>query len=126
MYGSTSQRLTPPCPSLSYKGEPHVSIMQDMRRYSKSEPLYPYRSGESHSRHMVSRGVDESHRERVRGVEHSRSVALGGNNRRAVQAVRQHVFKDQTRSQRLPPGLRNGRAETPLYRGVLPTRGNPT
>ena len=56
---------------------------------------------ESHSRHMVSRGVDESHRERVRGVEHSRSVALGGNNRRAVQAVRQHVFKDQTRSQRL-------------------------
>ena len=74
---------------------------------------------------MVSRGVDESHRERVRGVEHSRSVALGGNNRRAVQKVRRHVFKDQTRSQRLPPGLRNGRAETLLCRRVLSTRGNP-
>ena len=87
--------------------------------------MHPHRSRESHSRHMVSRGVDESHQERVRGIENSRSVALGGNNRRAVQGVRQHVFKDQTRSQRLPPGLRNGRAETALYRRVLSKRGNP-
>ena len=87
--------------------------------------MHPHRSRESHSRHMVSRGVDESHRERVRGIENSRSVALGGNNRRAVQAVRRHVFKDQTRSQRLPPGLRNGRAEITLYRRVLSKRGNP-
>ena len=52
---------------------------------------------------MVSRGVNESHRERVRGVGRSRSVALGGNNRHAVQRVRRHIFKDQTTSQRLPP-----------------------
>ena len=32
----------------------------------------------------------------------SRSVALGSNNRRAVQGLRRHVLKDQTRSQRLP------------------------
>ena len=100
--------------------------MQDLRRYPKLKSLYPHRSRESHSRHMVSRGVDESHREGVRGVKNPRGVALGGNNRRAVQGVRQHIFKDQTRSQRLPPGLRNGRAETTLYRGVLPTRGNPS
>ena len=35
-------------------------------------------------------------------------------------------LKIKQRSQRLPPGLRNGRAETTLYRGVLPTRGNPS
>ena len=51
---------------------------------------------------MVSRRVDESHRERVRGVGNPRSVALGGNNRRTVQGLRGHVFKTQTRSQRLP------------------------
>ena len=49
---------------------------------------------------MVSRRVDESHRERVRGVENSRSVALGANNRRTVQGLRRHVFKDQTRRQK--------------------------
>ena len=100
--------------------------MQDLCRYPKPEPLYPHRSRESYSWYVVSRRVDESHRERVRGVEHSRSVALGGNNRRAVQRVRQHVFKDQAGSQRLPPGLRNGPAETTLYRRVLSTRGNPS
>ena len=100
--------------------------MQDLCRYPKPEPLYPHRSRESYSWHMVSRRVDESHRERVRGVEHSRSVALGGNNRQAVQRVRRHVFKNQAGSQRLPPGLRNGRAETTLYRRVLSTRGNPS
>ena len=42
--------------------------------------------------------VDESHRERVRGVGNSRSVALGANNRRTVQGLRRYVFKDQTRS----------------------------
>ena len=68
--------------------------MQDLCRYPKPKSLYPHRSRESHSRHMVSRGVDESHRERVRGVENSRSVALRGNNRRIVQRVRRHVFKD--------------------------------
>ena len=42
---------------------------------------------------MVSRRVDESHRERVRGVGNPRSVALGGNNRRTVQGLRRHVLK---------------------------------
>ena len=42
---------------------------------------------------MVSRRVDESHRERVRGVENPRSVALGANNRRAVQGLRRYVLK---------------------------------
>ena len=77
--------------------------MQDLCRYPKPESLYPHRSRESYSWYVVSGRVDESHRERVRGVENSRSVALGGNNRRIVQRVRRHVFKDQTRSQRLPP-----------------------
>ena len=80
--------------------------------------MHTLRTRESYSWYVVSRRVDESHRERVRGVEHSRGVALGSNNRQTVQGVRRHVFKDQTRSQRLPPGLRNGPAETMLYRRV--------
>ena len=75
---------------------------------------------------MVSRRADESHRERVRGVENPRSVALGANNRRTVQGLRRHVFKDQTRSQRLPKTLRDGRTETTLHRRVLRARGNPS
>ena len=35
-------------------------------------------------------------------IGNSRSVALGANHRRAVQPIRQYVFKDQTRSERLP------------------------
>ena len=35
-------------------------------------------------------------------LENSRSVALGANNRRTVQGLCRHLFKDQTRSQRLP------------------------
>ena len=88
--------------------------------------MHPHGSRESYPWYVVSRRIRKSHRERVRGVENSRSLALGANNRRAVQGLRRHVFKDQTRSQRLPPGLRNGRTETPLYRRVLSTRGNPT
>ena len=87
--------------------------------------MHPHRSRESYSWYVVSRRIGKSHRERVRGVENSRSMALGANNRRTVQRVRRHVFKDQTRSQRLPTGLCNGRAETPLCRRVLRTRGNP-
>ena len=86
--------------------------------------MHPHRSGESYPWYVVSCRIGKSHRERVRGVENSRSMALGANNRRAVQRVRQHVFKDQTRGQRLPPGLCNRRAETPLCRRVLRTRGN--
>ena len=55
-------------------------------------PCTPHRSRESYSWHVVSCRGDESYRERVRTVKHSRSMALGGNNRRAVQRVRQHVF----------------------------------
>ena len=76
--------------------------MQNLCRYLKSESLYPHRRRASHSRYVVPRRVDESYRERVRGVGNPRSVALGGNNRRAVQALRRYVFKDQTRSERLP------------------------
>ena len=94
MYGSTSQRFTSSRSSLPYKREPHVSIMQDLRRYPKSKSLYPYRSRESHPWYVVSRGVDESHGERVRGIENSRSVALGANNRRTVQGVRRHFPED--------------------------------
>ena len=81
--------------------------------------MHPHRSRESYSWYVVSCRGDESYRERVRGVKNSRSMALGANKRRAVQRVRQHVFKDQTRGQRLPTGLCNGRAETPLCRRVL-------
>ena len=76
--------------------------MQNLCRYLKSEFLYPHRRRTSHSRYVVSRRVDESYRERVRSVGNSRSVALGENNQRTVQGLRQHVFKTQTRSQRLP------------------------
>ena len=92
--------------------------MQDLRRYPKSKSLYSYRSRESYPWHMVSRGVDESHRERVRGIENSRSVALGANNRQTVQEVRRHFPEDETTSQRLPPGVRDGRTETTLCRRV--------
>ena len=51
---------------------------------------------------MVPRRIDESHRERVRSVENPRSVALGANNRRAVQGLRRHVFKDQTKANGYP------------------------
>ena len=93
--------------------------MQDLCRYEEPKPLYPHRSGESDSWYVVSCRGDESYRERVRGVKPSRSMALGGNKRRTVQRVRQHIFKDQTRSQRLPLGLCNGRAETTVYRQLL-------
>ena len=92
--------------------------MQDLRRYPKSKSLYSYRSRESYPWHMVSRGVDESHRERVRGIENSRSVALGANNRQTVQGVRRHFPEDETTSQRLPPRVRDGRTETTLCRRV--------
>ena len=118
MYGSTTPWFTPPRPSLSYKGEPHVSIMQDLCRHPKSEPLYPHRSRESYPWYVVSRGIEKSPREGVPGIENSRSMALGANNRRAVQGVRQHFPEDETASQRLPPGLCNGRTETTLCRRV--------
>ena len=88
--------------------------------------MHPHRSRESDSWYVVSCRGDESYRERVRGVKPSRSMALGGNKRRAVQRVRQHIFKDQTRSQRLPLGLCHGRAETTVYRQLLRTRRNPS
>ena len=116
VYDSTAPWFTSSCSSLPYAREPHVSLMQDLCRHEEPKPLYPHRSRESYSWYVVScRGV-ESYRERVRGVKHSRSMALGGNNRRTVQRVRQHVFKDQTGSQRLPIELCNGRTETTLYR----------
>ena len=86
--------------------------------------MHPHRSRESYPWYVVSCRIGKSHRERVRGVKNSRSMALGANKRRAVQRVRRYVFKDQTRGQRLPTGLCNGRAETPLCRRVLRTRGN--
>ena len=76
--------------------------MQNLCGYPKPESLYPHRRRASHSRYVVSRRVDESYRERVRSVGNSRSVALGGNNQRTVQGLRQRVFETQTRSQRLP------------------------
>ena len=93
--------------------------MQDLCRYPKQESLYPHRRRASHSRYVVSRRVDESYPERVRSVGNSRSVALGANNRRAVQWLRQHVFKAQTRSQWLPQTLCDPRTETTLHRRVL-------
>ena len=75
--------------------------MQDLCRHPEPESLYPHRRRTSHSRYVVSPRVDESYRERVRSVGNPRSVALGTNNRRAVHGLRQYVFKDQTRSQRL-------------------------
>ena len=92
--------------------------MQDLRRYPKSKSLYPYRSRESYPWYVVSRGIEKSHRERVRGIENSRSVALGANNRQTVQKVRRHFPEDETTSQRLPPGVRDGRTETTLCRRV--------
>ena len=92
--------------------------MQDLRRYPKSKSLYPYRSRESYPWYVVSRRVDESHRERVRGIENSRSVALGANNRQTVQGLRRHFPEDETRGKRLPPGVRNGQTERTLCRRV--------
>ena len=76
--------------------------MQDLCGYPKSESLYPHRRRTSYPRDVVSRRIDESYRERIRSIGNSRSVALGANHRRAVQPIRQYVFKDQTRSERLP------------------------
>ena len=76
--------------------------MQNLYGYPKPESMYTHRRRASHSRYVVSRRVDESYRERIPSVGNSRSVALGGNDRSTVQSIRQHVFKTQTRSQRLP------------------------
>ena len=76
--------------------------MQNLCGYPKPESLYSHRRRTSHSRYVVSRRVDEGYRERVRSVGNPRSVALGTNNQRTVQGLRQYVFKTQTRSQRLP------------------------
>ena len=76
--------------------------MQNLYGYPKPESLYPHRPTTSYTRYVVSRRADESDRERIPSVGNSRSVALGGNIQPVVQSIRQHVFKTQTRSQRLP------------------------
>ena len=72
--------------------------MQNLYGYPKPESLYPHRRRTSYTRYVVSRRADESYRERIPSVGNSRSVALGGNDRSTVQAIREFVFKTQTRS----------------------------